>query len=70
MIARLWQASEEWLAILPQFLVLVEHDFVHEFFDDEQLGESTNAATVCSDVRNQKLHPEVKSLRLYPMQAA
>jgi len=58
------------LAILLQFLVLVNHDLVHKFFDDEQLGKSTNAAAVWSEDTNQKLHPVVKSLRLYPMQAA
>jgi len=53
-ITWLWQASEEWLAILLQFLVLIDHDLVHEFFEDEQLGESTNAAAVCSEITSQK----------------
>jgi len=70
MITRLWQSCKERLTILLQFLVLVDHDLVHNFFDDQQLGQSTNAAAVCSEVTNQKLHLVDKSLRLYPMQAA
>jgi len=50
MITRLWEASEQRLAILFQYLVLVNHYPVHEFLDDEQLGESTNAAAVSSEV--------------------
>jgi len=69
-IARLWQTSEERLAILLQFLVLVDHDLVHNFFDDQQLGQSTNPAAVCSEVTNQKFYPVGELLRLYPMQAA
>jgi len=70
MITRPWQSCKERLAILLQFLVLVDDDLVHNLFEDEQLGESANATAVCSDVTNQKLHLVVKSLRLYPMQAA
>ena len=70
MIARLWHASEERFAVLLQFLVLIDHDLVHKCFDEEQLGKSTNAATICAELTNQKLHPVVKSLKLYPMQAA
>ena len=70
MITRLWQSSEEWLAILFQFLVLVDHDLVHKFFDDKQLRKSTNAAAVCSEVTNQELYAAVKLLRLHPVQAA
>jgi len=42
------------MAILLEFLVLVEHHLVHEFFEDEQLRESTNAAAVCSEITSQK----------------
>jgi len=58
------------LAILLQFLVLFDHDFVHKFFDEQQLGQSADAATVCSEVTNQRLHPVVKSLKIHPTQAA
>jgi len=70
MITRLWQNCNERLAILLQFLVFVDHDLMHKFFDDEQLRKSTNPAAVCSEDKNQKLHPVVELLRLYPMQAA
>ena len=70
MITRLWQTCNERLAILLQFLVLVDHDLVHKFLDDEQLGKSTNAAAVCSEDTNQNLHLAVELLKTYPMQAA
>jgi len=69
-ITRLWQNCNERLAILLQFLVLVDHDLVHEFFEGEQLRKSTNAAAVCSEDTDQKMHLVVKSLRIYPTQAA
>jgi len=43
------------LAILPEFLVLVDHDLVHKFFDDKQLRKSTNAAAICSEATCQKI---------------
>ena len=72
MITWLWQASEERLAILLQFLVLVDHDLVHEFFEDEQLGESTNAAAVCSEITSQYVRQPIllKVLKIYPMRVA
>jgi len=70
MITRLWQASEKRLAILLEFLVLVDHDLVHKLFEDEQLRESANAAAVCSEVMSQKPYPPAKSLRIYPVKVA
>jgi len=46
-IARLWKASKEWLAILLPFRVLLDHDLVHDVFENEQLRKSANAATIC-----------------------
>jgi len=69
-ITRLWQASEERFSALLQFLVLVDHDLVHKFFEDEQLRKSTNAATVYSEVTSQNYVYELVPLRLYPMQVA
>jgi len=62
MITRLWNGCKERLAILLQFLVLVDHNLVHKFFDDEQLGKSANAAAICSEVTNQQFYPVGKSL--------
>jgi len=50
MVTRLRQASEGWLAILLQLLVLLNHYLVHKFLDNEQFGESSNTAAVCSEV--------------------
>ena len=36
-IARLWKASKEWLAILLPFRVLLDHHLVHDVFENEQL---------------------------------
>ena len=65
MITRLWKASEEWLAILLEFLVLVDHDLVHKFFEDEQLGESANAAAVCSEVTSQEPYPLANIIKTF-----
>jgi len=54
-ITWLWQSSKQWLALLLQFLVLVDHHLVHDFFDDEQRRKSTNAAAICSEITSQKL---------------
>jgi len=62
----LWRASKQWSAILLQFLVLIDHHLVHQFFDNEEPRKSTNPAAVCSEVACQKYLPELIALKYLP----
>ena len=51
-IAWLGKTGEEWLTVAFALGVLRDHQFVHKFFDDKQLGKSANTASIFSLVND------------------
>jgi hypothetical protein len=45
-ITRLGKAGEEWLTIAFTLHILVDHQPVHNFLDDKQLGKSADTASI------------------------
>ena len=46
-ITRLGKAGEKWLTNGFALQVLVDHQPVHNFFDDKQFGKSPDTASIC-----------------------
>jgi len=54
-ITWLGKTGEEWLTVAFALGVLRDHQLVHEFLDDKQLGKSTNTASIFSLVNDRYL---------------
>ena len=46
-ITWLGKAGEEWLTVAFTLRILVDHQPVHNFLDDKQLGKSADTASIC-----------------------
>ena len=54
-IAWLGKGGEEWLTVAFALRVLGDHQLVHKFLDDKQLGKSANTASIFSLVNDRYL---------------
>ena len=54
-ITWLGKTGEEWLTVAFALRVLRDHQLVHKFLDDKQLGKSANTASIFSLVNDRYL---------------